>query len=75
MAKNDKLNEIMIQLAVIDEKLDNIKDDLKTVEELEEKVSDLEKFRAYTKGAAVVSVAGISTLVAGIFPYFENLMR
>lgn len=75
MAKNDKLNEIMIQLAVIDEKLDSIRQDLDEVDELSDRVESLEQFKAYVKGGTVVSLAGLTTAVAVMLEYVSNLWR
>ncbi len=73
MTRDNKLNSIMIQLAVLEEKIDRINTGLEKVDELEKKVSELETFRAYTKGAAFVSIAGISAIVGTALQYLENL--
>lgn len=75
MNKNDKLNAIMIQLAVISEKIDTLKQEVEKVEEVEERVESLEKFRAYTKGMGVVSLAGLTTIVGTLSVYMEKLFR
>lgn len=75
MNKNDKLNAIMIQLAVIGEKIDTLNEKVAKIEEVEERVEVLEKFRDYTKGMGVVSLAGLTTIVGIVMMYVEKIFR
>ena len=48
--RDQEINEILVELAVISEKIDNIKEDLQEIKELEDRLQHVEKQQSYAKG-------------------------
>lgn len=72
--RDNELNQILIKLAVIDEKLNNIHAKVNAVDELEDRVDKIEKLQAYVKGMAVVSISGLSIVCGAVFSFINKLV-
>lgn len=70
--RDQEINEILVELAVISEKIDNIKEDLQEIKELEDRLQHVEKQQSYAKGMLFVTLGVFSSIAAVAVSFIKS---